>query len=93
MKRQFKLIAERRGDVVFIKADIPDNDNDWFRGNNWAALDLVIHVPQGINADVSDGSGEARISNVGSIVASDGSGDFTVMAPPVPSASPMARVI
>jgi DUF4097 and DUF4098 domain-containing protein YvlB len=74
---QIRLIAERRGDVVFIKADIPDWEwrNDY---NNSASLDLVIQVPQGINADVSDGSGEAKIFNVGSLDAKDGSGDFSV---------------
>ena len=76
---RIRLIAERRGDVVFIKADIPDRGNgSFFHDNNWAALDLVIQVPQGINADVSDGSGEAKILNVGSLEAADGSGDFTV---------------
>src|SRR5882672_8979688 len=76
---QIKLIAERRGDVVFIKADIPDHDSGFgFRDNYAAGLDLVILVPQGINADVSDGSGEAKILNVGSLEASDGSGDFSV---------------
>jgi len=75
---QIKLIAERRGDVVFIKADIPDderNDDD----NYSAALDLVIEVPQGINADVSDGSGDTKILNVGSLEATDGSGSFSVI--------------
>ena len=76
---QIKLIAERRGDVVFIKADIPDHEwNSGYNGNYSAALDLVIQVPQGIDADVSDGSGEAKILNVGSLEASDGSGDFLV---------------
>lgn len=76
---RIKLIAERRGDVVFIKADIPDNEwNSGFNGNHSAALDLVIQVPQGINADVSDGSGDAKILNVGSLEATDGSGDFSV---------------
>jgi DUF4097 and DUF4098 domain-containing protein YvlB len=73
---QIRLIAERRGDVVFIKADMPDSD--WYSGNYSASLDLVIQVPQGINADVSDGSGEAKILNVGSLEASDGSGDLLV---------------
>jgi len=74
---QIRLIAERRGDVVFIKADIPDRWRDnW---NNYSAsLDLVIEVPQGINADVSDGSGDAKVFNVGSLDAKDGSGDFSV---------------
>lgn len=76
---KIKLIAERRGDVVFIKADIPDSD--WragFHDDYSAALDLVIQVPQGINANVSDGSGDAKILNVGSLEAADGSGDFSL---------------
>lgn len=76
---QIRLIAERRGDVVFIKADIPDEEwNHSWRNNFSAALDLVIQVPQGINAEVSDGSGEAKILNVGSLEANDGSGDLTI---------------
>jgi DUF4097 and DUF4098 domain-containing protein YvlB len=75
---QIRLIAERRGDVVFIKADIPDQEWRNNYDNHSAALDLVIQVPQGINADVSDGSGEAKVFNVGSLDAKDGSGDFSV---------------
>ncbi len=76
---QIRLIAERRGDVVFIKADIPDHQwRSGFNDNYSASLDLVIQVPQGINTDVSDGSGDAKIFNVGSLEASDGSGDFSV---------------
>jgi hypothetical protein len=76
---QIKLIAERRGDVVFIKADMPDQDwNFRFRDNYSATLDLVIQVPQGINAEVSDGSGDAKVLNVGSLEARDGSGEFSV---------------
>jgi hypothetical protein len=74
---QIRLIAERRGDVVFIKADIPDQWRDNYN-NHSASLDLVIEVPQGINADVSDGSGDAKVFNVGSLDAKDGSGDFSV---------------
>jgi DUF4097 and DUF4098 domain-containing protein YvlB len=76
---EIRLIAERRGDVVFIKADIPDDESGFRDRDNWsAALELVIQVPQGINAEVSDGSGEAKVLNVGTLEASDGSGDFSV---------------
>jgi DUF4097 and DUF4098 domain-containing protein YvlB len=75
---QIKLIAERRGDVVFIKADIPEQNWRSSDDNYSAALDLVIEVPQGMNAEVSDGSGDTKIFNVGSLEASDGSGDFSV---------------
>lgn len=75
---QIKLIAERRGDVVFIKADIPESDGN--RDDDYsAALDLVIEVPQGIDAEVGDGSGDTKILNVGSLDASDGSGSFSVI--------------
>jgi hypothetical protein len=74
---QIRLIAERRGDVVFIKADIPEED--WRSNyNDFASLDLVIAVPRGINADIADGSGDAAVLNVGSLEATDGSGDFSV---------------
>ena len=70
------LIAERRGDRVFIKADIPEYSG---RSGNWSAgLDLVIEVPQGIDAEIGDGSGDAKIMNVGSLDMSDGSGELTV---------------
>ena len=75
---QIKLIAERRGDVVFIKADIPDSN--WNDGDNYSAsLDLVIAVPQGLNAEVEDGSGDTKITDVGSLDANDGSGSFSVI--------------
>ena len=74
---EIKLIAERRGDLVYIKADIPEHDG-WNDYNYSAGLDLVIQVPQGINADISDGSGDTKIYNVGALEASDGSGDFSV---------------
>src|SRR4051794_30576447 len=41
-----QLIAERRGDRVFIKADIPDHGG--YFDNDEASLDLVIQVPQGM---------------------------------------------
>lgn len=77
---QIRLIAERRGDVVFIKADMPDDN--WRSGSDYnysAALDLVIQVPQGLSADIADGSGDAEVLNVGSLEASDGSGNFSVI--------------
>ncbi len=75
-----RLIAERQGDVVYIKADIPDGSGCFWRGN-WgdnAGLDLVIEVPQSLALDVDDGSGGATFFNVGALKLSDGSGDIEV---------------
>jgi DUF4097 and DUF4098 domain-containing protein YvlB len=76
---QIRLIAERRGDVIFIKADMPDESWRNNFNNSVATLDLVIEVPKGIDAEITDGSGDARISDVGSLDATDGSGDFSVV--------------
>ena len=76
-----KLIAERRGDEVFIKADMPDNNGRfWDRGRDYdeLGLDLVIEVPNSLPLDVSDGSGEAEFVNTGALEFSDGSGEVVV---------------
>ena len=78
-----KLIAERRGDVVYIKSDMPDDENHSFFNlgrDDWnMQLDLVIEVPQSIALDVEDGSGEAKFENVGPMNLTDGSGDLTIV--------------
>ena len=76
-----KLIAERRGDVVFIKSDMPDNDSGFWNSmhGDWnMALDLVIEVPTTIALDVEDGSGEAKIIGVGPLRMVDGSGELEI---------------
>lgn len=76
-----KLIAERRGDEVFIKADIPDHNNgfrDVIRGDWQRELDLTIEVPMSISLDVDDGSGDSEFSSTGALRFEDGSGEITI---------------
>lgn len=76
-----KLIAERRGDVVFIKADIPDNNGGFFsamNGDYQMALDLVIEVPMSLPITAGDGSGDAEFNNTGALDLTDGSGELFV---------------
>jgi hypothetical protein len=76
-----KLIAERRGDEVYIKADIPDEDRrifDAMRGDWERVLDLTIEVPTSLALVVRDGSGEAEFNNTGSLDFEDGSGEMTI---------------
>jgi hypothetical protein len=78
---QIKLIAERRGDEVFIKADMPDHDRsfwDYMRGDYNMALDLTIDVPVNLAVDVNDGSGELRILGTGAVDVNDGSGEIEI---------------
>jgi hypothetical protein len=72
------LVAERRGDIVFIKSEMPDEEWRSNRDNHSVSLDLVIAVPQGMDADVADGSGELEITNVGSLELTDGSGEIKI---------------
>ncbi len=68
-----RLIAERRGEVVFIKADIEEHDNGW--GHDYfRALDLTIEVPSTIALEITDGSGEIEISGTAGVRLKDGSG-------------------
>ncbi|MGH7719768.1 MAG: DUF4097 family beta strand repeat-containing protein, partial [Gemmatimonadaceae bacterium] len=69
-----KLIAERNGDVVVVRADIPDSD--W--GNRWRALDMVIEVPDNLPLEVDDGSGGVEISAVSGLDLNDGSGEVDI---------------
>ncbi|MEO7366382.1 MAG: hypothetical protein ABIZ36_00405, partial [Gemmatimonadaceae bacterium] len=76
-----KLIAERRGDVVFIKSDMPDDENSGWkstRGDWNMALDLVIEIPMNVALDVEDGSGDTEIISVGPLHLVDGSGEVKI---------------
>lgn len=79
-----KLIAERHGDVVYIKADMPEDNGTGFwnavRGD-WGnmQLDLVIEVPQSLSLDVEDGSGDAKFANIGPMKLTDGSGELSII--------------
>jgi hypothetical protein len=71
---EIKLIAERRGDTVYVEAAIPEDE--WFGGAR--ALDLDIEVPASIALDVDDGSGSAEVRGVGSLKIEDGSGELAI---------------
>lgn len=76
-----KLIAERRGNVVYIKSDMPDDNGSGFLRGDWnnnMQLDLVIEVPETVALDVEDGSGESKFLNVGPLKLTDGSGDLEI---------------
>lgn len=73
---EIRLVARREGDVVVVRADIPDHS--WGDGNRWQALDLVIEVPEGIDVRVEDGSGEATLRGLGALDVRDGSGALEI---------------
>jgi hypothetical protein len=77
---EIRLEARRDGDVVRVRADIPDQVHvGWWDGrSSYRALDLVVEVPAGIDADVSDGSGDLEVQGVGALTLEDGSGEVRI---------------
>lgn len=73
--QEIKLIAERRGDVVYIKADIEERNN-WggWNNNSYRGLDLTIDVPSTLPLEITDGSGELDIRGTAGVQLTDGSG-------------------
>lgn len=76
---KLQIRVERDGDRLLISTDMPEatfSPSSWF--GSYARLDLSLRVPAGIALDVDDGSGEARISNVGDLHVTDGSGSLHI---------------
>ena len=70
---EIKLIAERRGDEVYVEASMPDEWSGGARG-----LDLTLDVPSSLPLDVEDGSGSATIRDVAALKIDDGSGELRI---------------
>lgn len=70
-----KLVTERSGDEIIVKAERPDNRWSW---HNNVSVDLTVEVPSDLALDVNDGSGGAQIDNVGPLTVDAGSGGVRV---------------
>jgi hypothetical protein len=70
-----KLLTEREGDVLVVRVDEPEHG--WRNGDGWSA-DLTVEVPNNVQLDVRDGSGGARIENVGPLSVVSGSGGVQI---------------
>ena len=72
-----KLEARRDGGSVVVRANVRDN-NDWsFHGREYARLDVVMEVPEGMAANIDDGSGSIELLHLGNVDLDDGSGEIT----------------
>jgi hypothetical protein len=69
-----RLVTDRSGDVITVRADGPDHES-WDDG--WSA-DLTLEVPSNVHLEVNDGSGGARLENVGALTVRSGSGGVHV---------------
>ena len=76
---RLQIQVERDGDKLMVSTDLPDAGLDptsWFGA--YARLDLTLLVPAGIDLDIDDASGEARIANIASARVTDSSGSLEI---------------
>lgn len=57
-----------------IRTDLPEDH----RNNSYARMDLLVIVPQGMPADIEDGSGATWLSHLGAAHVIDGSGQLEI---------------
>ncbi len=69
---QIQLSEQRAGNRQSVTTAIPETSG-W---NARASMDLVVRMPAGLHLQLQDSSGDARISGVASLDASDSSGDL-----------------
>lgn len=70
-----KLVSRASGDVIRIEATQPEGGLNVLP-NDYAYMDLVFEVPEGMVAQVDDGSGDVFIAHLGDLRMKDGSGDL-----------------
>lgn len=78
MLDRIKLESRRDGSTIEIEANVQRDDDSRYgwRDNQYATLDVVMEVPEGIAGDITDGSGEMTLENLGDLEVHDGSGEF-----------------
>lgn len=62
-----------------ITVDLPELDGGWsISGNKYSYIDLELEVPDSVELNVRDSSGDIEIESVGSLVVQDSSGDVEI---------------
>lgn len=69
---------ERRGSTLEVRAVYPAGSDRRGRNDDYARIDLVIEAPEGVAADIEDGSGSLELRALGTVRLQDGSGSIKV---------------
>jgi hypothetical protein len=76
---QLVIETSRAGGRVRVEVPEIEHERSFFGGNWNAGLDLVLEVPEGMEATITDGSGDAEIRGVGRLRMTDGSGGLRLV--------------
>ncbi len=75
-----QLTSEMAGSTLVMETHHPEWSGwrGWRGGNRYARLELRVELPAGMAAEIKDGSGEMAVSNLGSLMIEDGSGEVVI---------------
>jgi hypothetical protein len=74
-----RIVIETSRSGGRVRVEVPELEYERnFFGNRYASLDLVLEVPEGMEAVIQDGSGDAEIRGLGSLTVTDGSGSLRI---------------
>ncbi|CAA9300091.1 MAG: hypothetical protein AVDCRST_MAG11-757 [uncultured Gemmatimonadaceae bacterium] len=74
-----KLELRRDGRTVRVRPVLAAGGRRWwFGGPTRRALDMIVEVPRGMEADVTDGAGDVEVQGVSALRVKDGSGELRV---------------
>lgn len=64
---------KRKGRTIVLDTDLPSQD-----GDDYAALNIVVTVPAGLDVDIDDTSGSLKVRRVGALRVRDRSGSINI---------------
>jgi len=73
---QLTLETGRSGSEIRVEAAEVKDEGFRLFGRSYALLDMVLEIPEGMEARIEDGSGEAEIIGIGALRMEDGSGEL-----------------
>lgn len=72
-----RIDSGREGDRARLASVLPDSGGGWLDAQ-YAALSLVVRVPESLAVDAEDSSGDARFEGFASLAVADSSGDLRI---------------
>ncbi|HEY6124192.1 MAG TPA: DUF4097 family beta strand repeat-containing protein [Steroidobacteraceae bacterium] len=74
-----QISVRREGNVVYVEATLPQDDDNWSWGNNdYAYIDIGIALPSSIPVEATDSSGDATFEDIHALNLQDSSGDLNL---------------